>query len=376
VKRNYYLLILTILFYSCSSITLREGLSVNEKEDWLQTGRDEGKSNVSGTGFPFNPPFVEIWNFNAESGFYKNALAVSDGVLLAGCLNGDVIAVDLKNGSNAGKAYTKGKSCFSTPVILKNIIVMAFSGGEYNYIAGYDFMKGVFKWKNAIERIESSPVAKNDFIYYATLKGRIYKTEGGTGKKIWMKSFDYPFYNSPSICGDLMFTGDTKGTMFATEINSGEVRWKYKTNGGIYSDVSVIQDKIFFGSDDKFFYCMDTGGSLLWKKNLETKFLSSCTFYSGNVICSGINGKIFSLNINTGDISWEYATNGTRSASPVLRDDKIFIGSFDKNFYCIDANKGEVLWKYELDGRIRTSAVIWKNFILVACDDKSIYCFK
>jgi eukaryotic-like serine/threonine-protein kinase len=376
VKRTYYFLIFTILFCSCSSITLREGLSVNEKEDWLQTGRDVGKTNVSDTGFLLNPPFTGIWSFSAESGFSKNALAVCDGVLFAGCLSGDVFAVDLKNGSNAGKAYTKAKSCFSTPLILKDVIVMTFSGGEYNYIAGYDFMKGVFKWKNTVERIESSPVFKNDFIYYATLKGRIYKTEGETGKKIWRKNFEHPFFNSPSICGDLLYIGDTRGTMYAVDINSGETAWNYKTGGGIYSDVSISGGKIFFGSDDKNFYCLDTGGSLLWKKNLDTKFLSSCTFYSGNVICAGINGKVYSLNMNTGDIVWEYSSGGAISASPVLNGDKIFIGSFDRNFYCIDADKGDVVWKFEMDGRIRTSAVIWKNFILVACDDKSIYCFK
>lgn len=376
MKINYYLLIFAFLFCSCSSITLRDGLYINEKEDWLQTGRDAGNSSISDSGSALNPPFTMFWNFNAESGFPKNAFSASDGVLFASCLKGDVYAIDMKNGGNAGKVYTKAKSSFSAPVILKKIIVMAFSGGEYNYIAGYDFMRGIFKWKRTIERIESSPVAKNNEIYFATLKGRVYKINSEDGGRLWVKSLDYPFYNSPSICGELLFAGDTKGTLYALDINSGEIRWKYKTGGGIYSDVSVFQDKIFFGSDDKNFYCLDTAGNLLWKRNMETKFFSSCTFYSGNVISAGINGKIFSLNINTGDVIWEYTTGATVTASPVLNGDKVFIGSLDKFFYCLDAKNGGVLWKYEFDERIKTSAVIWKNYLIVGCDDKHIYCFK
>jgi len=376
VKINYYLLIFAFLLCSCSSITLREGLYINEKDDWLQIGRDLGKSYISDTGSVMTPPFTMFWNFNAESGFPKNSISVSDGVLFAGCLNGDVFAVDMKNGGNAGKVFTKAKSGFSTPVILKKIIVMAFSGGEYNYMTGYDFTKGVFKWKKTIERIESSPVAKNDEIFYATLKGRIFKIDSKDGGKIWSKSFDFPFFNSPSISNDILYIGDSRGTMYAVDINSGDIKWNFKTGGGIYSDVSVFRDKIFFGSDDKNFYCLDTSGNLMWKKNLETKFMSSCTFYSENVISAGINGKIFSLNINTGNEVWEYTTNATVTATPVLHGDKIFIGSFDKTFYCLDANNGEVLWKYEFDERIKTSAVVWKNYILVACDDKHIYCFK
>jgi outer membrane protein assembly factor BamB len=376
VKRNYYLLILTILFWSCSSITLREGININEKEDWLEVGRDEGKSNISNYNSILNPPFAKIWNFNAEAAFGRNAFAVSDGVLFASCLDGNVYAIDIKNGSGIGKVFTKSKSSFSNPLILNNILVFIFSDGVINYVTGYDFISGEFKWKKSTEKIMSSPVTKNGNIFYGTTKGNIYKVNSETGKQILKYENDSPFFTSPSIFFELLLIGDTHGKLLALDINSGELKWSYKTDGGIYSDVSVFKEKIFFGSDDKNFYCLDTGGNLVWKKNLDTKFLASSTFFNDNVICTGVNGKVFSLNMNTGSTVWEFESKGTITASPVLNKDKIFIGSYDKFFYCIDANRGGVLWKYEFDERIRTSAVIWKNYIIVANDDKSIYCFK
>jgi len=376
VKRNYYLLILTILFCSCSSITLREGLNINEKQDWLCVGKDEGKTNISDSSTVLSPPFKKIWNFNTEAAFNRNVFTVSDGVLFASCLDGNVFAIDIKNGSRIGKVLTKSKSCFSNPLILKNILVFIFNDGIRNFVTGYDFISGELKWKKSTEKIMSSPIVKNENIFYSSTKGNIYKVESESGKQIAKYENDAPFFTTPSIFSDLLLIGDVHGKLLALDVNSCELKWSYKTSGGIYSDVSAIKGKIFFGSDDKNFYCLDTGGNLIWKKNLDTKFLSSSTFYNDNVICTGVNGKVYSLNINTGNVLWEYETKGTIAASPVLNKDKIFVGSYDKSFYCLDAKSGEVLWKYEFDERIRTSAVIWKNYIIIANDDKTIYCFK
>jgi outer membrane protein assembly factor BamB len=166
------------------------------------------------------------------------------------------------------------------------------------------------------------------------------------------------------------------GNFYAVDLNNGQLRWRYKTNEPIYSDASNFDDKIFFASDDLYFYCLDTTGNLIWKKLLDTKSLSSSTFYNNKVITAGIDGSIIALDINNGDLKWTFNSEGAIWATPLLQGGKIFIGSFDKYFYCLDAENGNLLWRYELDNRIRTNAVIWKKYIFTACDDKSIYCFQ
>ncbi|MFA5404366.1 MAG: PQQ-binding-like beta-propeller repeat protein [Ignavibacteria bacterium] len=376
MKNLYFLLIFSFLFYSCSSISLREGLNINEKFDWLQIGRNERKNNISDSDFILKPPFEELWKFNADAAFERNSLSLCDGVLFASCLNGDIFAIDVKNGSGIGKVNTKNKSSNTTPLIMKDIITVTFGSGQKNYIAGYDFITGEYKWKKLTGETLNSPISKDSKIFYSSTKGNIYKIDDESGRNIWIYKNKFPFQSSPAICNGILLNGDIKGNLLAVDVSGGNLKWNYKTEGGIYSDVSIYRNKIFFGSDDKFYYCLDTNGTVIWKKNLDTKFLSSSTFYLDNVLCTGINGKIFSLNINTGEVVWEFETKGTITASPVLNGDKVYIGSFDRYFYCLDANKGDVIWKYEFDERIRTSAVIWKKYLLIACDDKSIYCFK
>ncbi len=376
MKNKFYLLLITFLFYSCSSITLREGLNVNEREDWLQNGKDGAKTNISGSNLNLKPPFKLLWNFSTDAAFARSVLSASDGVLFAGCLNGDVYAIDVKSGSKLGRTFTKSKSGSSAPLILKNTVILAFSDGLKNFISGYNFNSGEYQWKKVTEAIMSSPAEYNGRVYYSSTKGNIFEVESENGEinKIYKNKFS--FWTSPSLYNGVLLIGDVKGNLLAIDISGGNLKWCFKTGGGIYSDASVYRDKIFFGSDDGNFYCLDTSGTLIWKKNLDTKFLSSASFYADYVICTGINGKIYSLEMKSGDIVWEYEAKGTITASPVLSGDKIFVGSYDRFFYCMDANNGMILWKYEFDERIKTSAIIWKNYIIVACDDKSIYCFK
>lgn len=376
MKNYYYLLIFAFLFYSCSTILFREGLSISEKEDWLQSGRNEAKTNISDSSYILKPPFKEIWSFNAEAGFTKNALSASDGVLFASCLNGNAFAINIGSGSSIGKLSVKSKSSFSVPVILDDLVIFIFSDGTKNVITGYDYKSGIIKWEKNTGEVLSSPAMKDGKIYYCTKQGNIYKIDGTTGINEWTYRNNYSLHTSPSISNSLLFAGDIKGTLIAVDIEKGDLKWYFKTGDGIYADVSVYKDKIFFGSDDKNFYCLDMDGKLTWKKNLETKFLSSSTFYNDNVICTGIDGNIYSMNINTGDLNWKCETRGTITASPVLNKDKIFVGSFDKYFYCLDATSGKILWKQEFDERIRTTAVIWKNYLIIADDDKSIYCYQ
>ncbi|MBK6875989.1 MAG: PQQ-binding-like beta-propeller repeat protein [Ignavibacteria bacterium] len=82
----------------------------------------------------------------------------------------------------------------------------------------------------------------------------------------------------------------------------------------------------------------------MWKKDLGTKFLSASTFYKDQIITAGIDGKVYSITKNNGEVKWTFRTKGPISGTPLLHSDKIFIGSFDKKFYCLNAEDGSIIW--------------------------------
>ncbi len=374
-------LFFTVCFYSCASLSIDKSVEVNKNEDWLFIGGDIEKKNISKSKEDLQPPFKLYWQYDVDGGLSKSCLSVSDAILFVSTLNGEFYAIDVLSGKSLGRNSTLGKSSFSTPVIFGNNIIITSSGDSRSKIFNYSLITGLPRWEKKIGWIEASPIMLDDDIITSSVTGLLYRINVRTGNVKWTtrpddrKKFYGSFYTSPTILNDLVLAGNDDFNMYAFDTAKGRERWKYKTDGSIFCDASVSGGKIYFGSDDKNFYCLDSLGKLVWKKDMKTKFLSSSTFYKNLVIISGVDGRIYALDINTGDIKWSYSTKGAISASPLLQDDKIFIGSYDTFFYCLNAEDGRELWKYQCEGRIKTSAVIWKDFIFTASDEKYVYCF-
>ncbi len=379
IFRFSILILFSFIFYSCSSISLEKLVEVNENEDWLMIGGNPEKTNISKSPSELNPPFNLFWQYNIDGGLAKNVLSASDAILFVNTLNGDFYSFDVSSGKSLGKTSTLGKSSFSTPLIFNNNVIVASAGDRESNIFSYNLILGTIKWQRNVKWVESSPVMIDENILVSNTFGELYKMDAKSGTIIWKsKAGEYltSFYTSPTICNEKILLGSNDGNMYAFELNHGIELWKFKTGASIFCDASVYNGKIYFGSDDKNFYCLDTAGKLVWKKNLNTKFLSSPTFYKNTIIITGIDGNVYSLDSVKGDIVWKFTTRGTVTASPLLHKDKIFIGSYDKFFYCLNADDGQELWRYKCEGRIRTSAVIWKDFIFTGSDDKYVYCFK
>ncbi len=367
--------------YSCQNLSIDERVEINEKEDWLFIGGDVERTNISKSKVNLEPPYKLYWQYDVDGGLSKNCLAVSDAILFVNTLNGEFFAIDITSGKSLGRTSTIGRSSFSTPLILGNNVIIASSGDSRSKVFNYNLVTGIVKWEKKIGWVESSPLPDGDNIIFCAVDGIVYNLNSKTGRFNWTTRYADKkkrygsFYTSPAIAGNLILAGNSDYNMYAFDLNTGKEIWNYQTGNSINCDAAVSEGKIYFGSDDMSFYCIDTTGNLIWKKELNTKILSSPTFYDSTVIISAINGKIYSLNKYTGDSVWAYTTKGVITASPLIQNNKVYVGSYDTYFYCLNASDGRELWKYQCEGRIKTSAVIWKNFIFTASDRKFVYCF-
>ncbi len=380
-KLRVIILFFPVLFCSCFPLSIDREIEVDDTQDWLYIGGYIEKTNISKSKSELTPPFNLYWQFDADGGLSRNCLSISDAILFASTLNGEAFAIDVLTGKSLGRINTMGRSSFSTPLIFDNHIIIASSGQKDSRLFSYSLLRGAISWQKNIGWVESSPVLDGENIFISSIDGKLHKVNAASGNLFWSKrpggkdSYMNSFFTSPTIFGNKIFIGGNDQNMYAADTATGNEIWKFRTGGAIFCDASANEGKVYFGSDDKNFYCVDTSGHLVWKKDINTKSLSSSTFFENSVITAGVNGVLYSFDKNTGDINWKFATLGTISSSPLLQGNNIFIGSYDKNFYCIDAATGKELWRYATEGRIRTSAVIWKDYIFVAGDDKYIYCF-
>lgn len=90
------------------------------------------------------------------------------------------------------------------------------------------------------------------------------------------------------------------------------------------------------------------------------------------VYVADMDGKLFSIDLETGEKNWEVKLAIGIAAAPAYQAGKIFVGDIDGYFHCVD-EKGNVLWKFETGGEISSSANFYNGDVLFGSQDGKLY---
>lgn len=84
-------------------------------------------------------------------------------------------------------------------------------------------------------------------------------------------------------------------------------------------------------------------------------------------------GRVYAVNISTGEEVWNFTTEGEVWATPLVLDDKVLIGSSDDNFYAIDRQTGDLVWLFPTGNDVHSSAKHVNGTIVFGSLDGNLY---
>jgi outer membrane protein assembly factor BamB len=176
----------------------------------------------------------------------------------------------------------------------------------------------------------------------------------------------------------LIFRGNPQLTGIATgELpESFQLRWTFKTEDAIKSTPVIGSGKAFVGSDDGKVYALDLKtGQKIWEYNANSAMEASPLLIDECVIVGTISGKLLCLEAKTGQFKWEYVTKEkiTGSANRVSATGSgekwIIFGCYDFAIHCVSLTSGQLIWRHETDNYINgTPATDGKSIIFGGCD--------
>lgn len=150
--------------------------------------------------------------------------------------------------------------------------------------------------------------------------------------------------------------------------NTKEYREKYEAKHAPYHlecDDFIFGDYTISHYGQQGYLCRKNG-SLLWKKSLKGYLYTDITLVQNNLVfgTSGQGGHFYSLNMDTGEIVFDFNTGGT-SVFYNVNNRFYFCSSDRKNtqVFAID-DSGNVLEKIEMEGAYRDGCSLLK-----LCDD-------
>lgn len=136
----------------------------------------------------------------------------------------------------------------------------------------------------------------------------------------------------------------------------GCVKWKFETDGPVTAAVTVGREikkttKVYIACEDGKLYTLDADtGALLWSYDTNSPLSGSAAEgREGTVYVGSEGGKLYAIN-KEGRLLWTHTTGGPIHSTPaVTPNGRIYVSSIDGLIYAL-LRDGSELWRFETDG--------------------------
>ena len=135
-----------------------------------------------------------------------------------------------------------------------------------------DAKTGKFVWRKGLstDMVYSTPVVSRDRIYIAFKSGHIraYNRNDGADVSDWQLPAE--INSTPVVAGNgTVYAGAGDGYVYALDAKTGTILWKYATGGGIHSSPAVVDNNLYIGSGDGSVYAFRNRRKTGFRKTQE-----------------------------------------------------------------------------------------------------------
>ncbi len=125
---------------------------------------------------------------------------------------------------------------------------------------------------------------------------------------------------------------------------------------------------VFMGNNERTGFANQTAlppFTELWSFDVQGDVISGAVVYDGIVYFGARSGYIYALNAQTGELIWDYSSEGFVDAVLAVSSNVLIAPSMDSNLYCFDRLNGNILWSAQLGGPSVSSPLILENTVYV-----------
>jgi outer membrane protein assembly factor BamB len=149
-----------------------------------------------------------------------------------------------------------------------------------------------------------------------------------------------------------------------------ELLWTFAAEDSIESTAAIAAGVVYVGSLDGRLYALDLEtGQLKWKYQASDEVKSSPSAYQNAVYFGDEAGDFHALDAKTGQRNWMFHADAGIISSANFVGDRVLFGAYDQFLYCLSTKDGGLIWKFETEGYVHcTPAIVNGSAIISGCD--------
>lgn len=198
-------------------------------------------------------------------------------------------------------------------------------------------------------------------LYVADPDGRISAFSATTGERQWRRDLDTAVESGPGVAGLMLAVGTRNGQLLVLNRINGKDLWKTQLSGEALAPPAGDEVLLVARSLDGRSYGFKPDGSRSWSfdrsvPTLTLRGMAAAVLESGRVYLGMDNGKLASVDAESGQILWETPVSVPTGRSelerivdvdtePVLAAGKVFAVSYAGDLVALATQSGAVVWK-------------------------------
>ena len=283
----------------------------------------------------------------------------SQGLVFVGC-NEKLVALDAKTGNTKWEFSDdpEGYPYFAYPVIYNETVIICKKNPvqveNEDCIYALEALTGAVKWKIRITvKLQSNlPVVANGLLYYSIHAtrwiGQIVAVDVLTGQEKWHYQASTIWLDQPVANEQIVCFQPEGNELIALDALTGQEKWKFTPDKGLsfhQFNPSIANNMVYIAYPDdpngSYLYGIDIlTGKAKWCSSFDfmARYDAASTAYQNRVYINSyesVDKPFFAFDALTGDIKWEFSTEGTVEKVSVI-EGVIYIGTQLEN-------KGSVL---------------------------------
>jgi len=208
-----------------------------------------------------------------------------------------------------------------------------------------------------------------------------YESEALSGSgKDWSFEVDPAFMESGYHVLTVVFTQSngrkvSRSISFYTDrADDVDIVWTFDAGSEIITTPAVDENRVYFGTVSGKVFALDLAtGELDWNYNYsKSGIFSSPTVVDSILLVGTAEGELIAFHSVTGEILWQYEAEGS-ILTPIVAEDGIAYFAAGSEFMALKLASKEKLWEYKFSLFAESKPVVTENLILFTAWDKKLH---
>lgn len=214
-----------------------------------------------------------------------------------------------------------------------------------------------------------------DRLYLTTREGRIFCIDGQKRKILWSYDTPDPLASAPFLGKDAVYALDEKSSLYCLD-TAGSLKWKKTFTNKVTSEIKVDNGRIYIGSDKGEFYCLSSeDGKELWQYDADDAIHSNPVVWN-NLVLFGCDDHFLYFLDQEGRLVRKFDTGGRLNATLLVDGDSLYYGSEDRCLHCVNLNRIKTKWKIRTGAETLIPPVVDDERVFFLCWNCVLYCLK